>query len=217
MMETNFKKGGQRHVNMLNLWGRFSNNKRKLKWKTCLYEKKERKKKEGSEKRKSFIFISIERTGFCVRIILTYFCVSVQQKGLIFKKTVKTGEYPRQKSLIKYSTKLKTTLKRNENEKHFHFFLFLSPWPRYWSSFETSSICVDLSSISFCCNVEYNSNRRSILIQLCILMTKSKCIQKRPKKTVEVNFITLYVDAWNGWSTVAKDLPIYICWSVTYS
>lgn len=50
----------------------------------------------------------------------------LREKGLIFrkkkKKTVKTGVYPRQKSLIKYSTKLKTTLERNENEKHFHFF-----------------------------------------------------------------------------------------------
>jgi len=45
-------------------------------------------------------------------------------EGFDFQKTVRTGKYLRQKSLIKYSTKLKTTLERNENEKHFHFFLW---------------------------------------------------------------------------------------------
>lgn len=57
------------------------------------------------------------------------------------KKTVKTGEYLRQKSLIKYSTMLKTTLERNKNEKHFLFFFL---YHRKALSLESSSVCIDL-------------------------------------------------------------------------
>lgn len=60
------------------------------------------------------------------------------------KKTVKTGEYPRQKSLIKYSTMLKTTLERNKNEKHFLFLFFFFLYYRKALSLESSSVCIDL-------------------------------------------------------------------------
>lgn len=149
-METNFKKGGQRHVKPL---GTIRTTSKSSSGRRVYTKKKKeiKRRKKWKIKKKKVVYFYFNRTNELLRennINVFLHFRPVEGFDFFLKKTVKMGEYPRQKSLIKYSTKLKTTLERNENEKHFHFFFFL--W--YKPSFGII-ICLhwSLSAISFCC------------------------------------------------------------------
>lgn len=147
---------------MLNLWGQFEQ-QAKAQAEDVFIQKKKKKeikrRKKWKIKKKKVVYFYFNRTNELLRennINVFLHFRPVEGFDFFFKKTVKMGEYPRQKSLIKYSTKLKTTLERNENEKHFHFFFFSYGINR---PLESSSVCIDLSPrFPFVVNViGYNS------------------------------------------------------------
>lgn len=57
MIETNNKEGGQRHVNMLNLWGRFSQQAKAQAKDVFIQGKKTKKRSEKRKEKGSSLFL----------------------------------------------------------------------------------------------------------------------------------------------------------------